>query len=42
MMAFAMYRVDTNSDNSVNLEGIERYATGNFEIEYANDVTLDT
>ena len=38
---FAMYRVDTNSDNSVNLEGIERYATGNFEIEYANDVTLD-
>ena len=38
---YAMYRVDTNSDNSVNLEGIERYATGNFEIEYANDVTLD-
>ena len=44
---FAMYRVDTNSDGSVNLEGKELYKLPSqtdsymFEIEYANDVTLD-
>ena len=44
---YAMYRVDTNSDGSVNLEGKERYKLPGqtdsymFEIEYANDVTLD-
>ena len=38
---YAMYRVDTNSDGSVNLEGTEKYATGVFEIEYADDVTLN-
>lgn len=44
---YAMYRVDTNSDGSVNLEGKELYKlpgqTGSYmlEIEYANDVTLD-
>ena len=44
---YAMYRVDTNSDGSVNLEGKELYKLPGqtdsymFEIEYANDVTLD-
>ena len=43
---YAMYRVDTNSDGSVNLEGWERYGsdiTGAtmFEIGYADNVTLD-
>ena len=44
---FAMYRVDTNSDGSVNLEGKELYKLPGqtdsymFEIEYADDVTLD-
>mgnify|MGYP000546918935 FL=1 len=39
---FAMYRVDTNSDGSVNLEGTERYsATDVLTIGYENDATLD-
>ena len=39
---FAMYRVDTNSDGSVNLEGTERYsATNVLTIGYENDATLD-
>ena len=44
---FAMYRVDTNSDGSVNLEGKELYKLPSqtdsymFEIEYADNVTLN-
>ena len=39
---YAMYRVDTNSDGSVNLEGTERYsATDVLTIGYENDATLD-
>ena len=43
-----MYRVDTNSDGSVNLEGKELYKLPSqtdsymFEIEYANDCLLYT
>ena len=37
-----MYRVDTNSDGSVNLEGTERYSvTDVLTIGYENDATLD-
>ena len=39
---FAMYRVDTNSDGSVNLEGTEVYPNAeSLHIEYADDVTLN-
>jgi len=39
---YAMYRVDTNSDGSVNLEGTERYSvTDVLTIGYENDATLD-
>ena len=44
---YAMYRVDTNSDGSVNLEGKELYKLPGqtdsymFEIEYADNVTLN-
>ena len=39
---YAMYRVDTNSDGSVNLEGTEVYPNAeSLHIEYADDVTLN-
>ena len=40
---YAMYRVDTNSDGSVNLEGTEVYPpdAASLHIEYADDVTLN-
>ena len=40
---YAMYRVDTNSDGSVNLQGIEDYdadGSNEFTIGYRNDATL--
>ena len=40
---YAMYRVDTNSDGSVNLQGIEDYnadGRNEFTIGYRNDATL--
>ena len=36
----AMYRVDTNSDGSVNLQGIETYTNNTLNIGYQDNVTL--
>ena len=38
---YAMYRVDTNSDGSVNLQGIETYTNNTLNIGYEDDATLD-
>ena len=38
---YAMYRVDTNSDGSVNLQGTEQYNDRTLNIGYEDDATLD-
>ena len=37
---YAMYRVDTNSDGSVNLQGMETYTNNTLNIGYQDNVTL--